>query len=59
MDGLCSGCFKAHFPQPNMKICKLKQEMKRNSRKVVVDSRVDNSWPPRLCGGADNEGKST
>ena len=50
MDGLCSGCFNAHFPQPNMKICKLKQETNRNSRK----KRVENAWPPRLRGGADN-----
>ena len=60
MDGLCSGCFKSHFPQPNMKICKLKQEIKRNSRKVVSNSRVESSWPPRLRGGSDiEEGKST
>ena len=50
MDGLCSGCFNAHFPQPNMKICKLNQETRRNSRK----KGVLNPWPHRLRGGADN-----
>ena len=49
MDGLCSGCFKVHFPQPNMKICKLKQEMRRNSRK----KGMKNLQPTRLRGGAD------
>ena len=39
MDGLCSGCFNSHFPQPNMKICKLKQQ-------------VHSSWPRRMRGGA-------
>ena len=46
MDGLCSGCFNAHFPQPNMKICKLKPETNKKG--------VENAWPPRLRGGADN-----
>ena len=60
MDGLCSGCFNSHFPQPNMKICKLKHESKRNKRKIVSNSRVESSWPPRLRGGSDNEeGKSS
>jgi hypothetical protein len=50
MDGLCSGCFNSHFPQPNRKLCKLQQETKRISRK----KGVDNTRPPRLRGGADN-----
>ena len=44
MDGLCSGCFNSHFPQPNMKICNLKQKIKRQEK--------DSSWPYRLRGGA-------
>ena len=43
MDGICSGCFNAHFPQPNMKTCMLKQETKRQ--------QVHSSWPYRLRGG--------
>ena len=39
-DGLCSGCFKSHFPKPNMKICKLKMQ-----------SRKQSFWPFRLTGG--------
>ena len=55
MDGLCSGCFITHFPQPNMKICKLK---KRDSTKDIVNSRMEYPKPLRLRGGADNEGNS-
>ena len=50
MNGLCSGCFNTHFPQPNMKICKLKVETIRNTRKLQAES----SWPPRLRGGTGN-----
>ena len=43
-DGLCSGCFKFHFPKPNMQNCKLKkQKMKQPF------------WPYRLTGGAVDE----
>ena len=41
---LCSGCFQSHFPQPNMKSCKLKKYQEKQS-----------FWPNRLRGGADNE----
>ena len=43
-DGLCSGCFKSHFPNPNMMFCKLKKHKEKQS-----------FWPFRLSGGADNE----
>ena len=49
MDGLCAGCFNGHFPQPNMKMCKLKSEIKRQ--------QISSSWPCRLRGGADEEHK--
>jgi hypothetical protein len=43
-DGLCSGCFKSHFPNPNMMFCKLKKHKEKQS-----------FWPYRLTGGGDNE----
>ena len=49
MDGLCLGCFNGHFPQPNMKMCKLKRDIKRH--------QVSSFWPYRLKGGADEEHK--
>ena len=42
INGLCSGCFSSHFPQPNMKNCKFK----------------NTPFPIRLRGGAHNEGSS-
>ena len=46
----CQKCFISHFPKPNTKLCKFKI-----SRNDVLNSRLENSWRPRLRGGADND----
>ena len=48
MEKICTGCFYSHFPQPNMKECKLKsKKLKKN-----------HGYPFRLRGGAGNASDS-